>query len=362
MEAFSLLKYWRGGGSDGTNACVNTRSSASSGCTTTTIVTAATTHQTVDTDDDDDGPFFDLEFSVPDEDESEDNEEDNVEDDESEVDTKPDGGCSDGESETEFDFTVPAESNSSLESKPQQCTVSLLKSAAKVRVFLLKLKKTKLNSNEKTEPPKKQVGSDSTNKKYNKNRFFTVKFKVEEVPIMSLFSKDNGKSQKQQSSDGSVSDEKRFSKDVMQRYLKKVKPHYVKVSRRYGEKLKFSGQLNPPSTVAKEPVGENEVHLKSSKRVNVPAGLRVVCKHLGIAARGRRSKRHLALQKILQSFSRIEAAVTANAIFDFLLGMSAVVEFLGVVLAGESNLGRRLVAGLYSVRIRFRRWWQENWE
>ncbi|TYH79949.1 hypothetical protein ES332_D03G099400v1 [Gossypium tomentosum] len=281
MEAFSLLKYWRGGGSDGTNACVNTRSSASSGCTTTTIVTAATTHLAVDTDDDDDGPFFDLEFSVPDEDESEDNEEDNVEDDESEVDTKPDGGCSDGESETEFDFAVPVESNSSLESKPQQCTVSLLKSAAKVRVFLLKLKKTKLNSNEKTEPPKRQVGNDSTNKKYNKNRFFTVKFKVEEVPIMSLFSKDNGKSQKQQSSDGSVSDEKRFSKDVMQRYLKKVKPLYVKVSRRYGEKLKFSGQLNPPSTVAKEPVGENEVHLKSSKRVNVPAGLRVVCKHLG---------------------------------------------------------------------------------
>ncbi|PPR96743.1 hypothetical protein GOBAR_AA23926 [Gossypium barbadense] len=47
---------------------------------------------------------------------------------------------------------------------------------------------------------------------------------------------------------------------------------------------------------------------------------------------------------------RIEAAVTANAIFDFLLGMSAVVEFLRVVLAGESNLRRRLVAGIDSVR------------
>ncbi|KAK5845983.1 hypothetical protein PVK06_002246 [Gossypium arboreum] len=58
---------------------------------------------------------------------------------------------------------------------------------------------------------------------------------------------------------------------------------------------------------------------------------------------------------------RIEAAVTANAIFDFLLGMSAVVEFLRVVLAGESNLRRRLVAGIDSVRVRFWRWWQENW-
>ncbi|MBA0839589.1 hypothetical protein Goarm_005298, partial [Gossypium armourianum] len=85
-----------------------------------------------------------------------------------------------------------------------------------------------------------------------------MKFKVEEVPIMFLFSKDNGKSQKQQSSDDSISDENRFSKYVMQRYLKQVKPLYVKVSRRYGEKLRFSGHLNPPSTAAKESVGENQ--------------------------------------------------------------------------------------------------------
>ncbi|XVF51402.1 hypothetical protein PTKIN_Ptkin04bG0182500 [Pterospermum kingtungense] len=354
MEAFSLLKYWKGGGTTGGggcngNACVNARSVATTGGTPT-IVTAVTTNPVVDMDDDDndddDGPFFDLEFAVPDEDETEENEEidEESEDQKDDVDTKTDDdddddddGCSDGE--REFNFTlssgssndrsdpnltlspsddlffkgrlVPIEPNSSLDSKPPQFPVSLLKSATKFRVFMLRLKKSKLNSAEKAEPvsvsttsPKKQ---EATQEENNKNKLFTVKFKVEEVPIKSLFSRDNNKSQKQQSSEDAVSDEKKFSKDVMQKYLKKVKPLYVKVSRRYGEKFKFSGQLNlgslkpttPPSTAAQKPdsgkvkmaengqteveVGENQVNGKNpnTKQVNIPAGLRVVCKHLG---------------------------------------------------------------------------------
>lgn len=60
----------------------------------------------------------------------------------------------------------------------------------------------------------------------------------------------------------------------------------------------------------------------------------------------------------------IEAAVTANIIFDFLLGASALVEFLGVgvVPAGESDLRWRSMAGLVSVSIRVWRRWRENWE
>ncbi|XWS48868.1 hypothetical protein CRYUN_Cryun13aG0113400 [Craigia yunnanensis] len=352
MEAFSLLKYWRGGGTTGgggSNACNNARSAATTGGTTT-IVTAVTTHQAVDTDDDDDddGPFFDLEFAVPDEDETEENDEidegENVEDEETEDQNddvylkSDDDGCSD--SETEFNFTlssgssndrsdpnltlspsedlffkgrlVPIEPNSSLDSKPPQFPVSLLKSATKFRVFLLRFKKSKLNSTEKTESvsvptatPKKQETTQEENNNNNKNKFFTVKFKVEEVPVISMFSRDNSKSQKQQSSEDSVSDEKKFSKDVMQKYLKKVKPLYVRISRRYVEKLRFSGQLSlgsskpatPPSTAAQKSVsgkvtmaekalmeveaGENQVNEKNLKQVNIPAGLRVVCKHLG---------------------------------------------------------------------------------
>ncbi|GMJ06236.1 MEMBRANE-ASSOCIATED KINASE REGULATOR 2 [Hibiscus trionum] len=330
MEAFSLLKYWRGGGG-GNNACVASRSAA--GGSATTIVTAVTNHQVVDTDDDDDddGPFFDLEFAVPDEDETEENEEvegegGNVEEEESDgVDVKSDDGCSDGDGEFNFTLSsgsggdpsdpnltlspsddlffkgrlVPIETDSCSESKPPQFPVSLLKSATKFRVFLLRFKKSKLNSGEKTESASGNevptAKNEEENNNSNKNKLFTVKFKVEEVPIMSLFSRDNSKSQKQQSSEEtvSVSDEKKFSKDVMQKYLKKVKPLYVRVSRRYGEKLKFSGQLSlgslkpttPPSTAAQKPVpekGQAETEVgKNPKQVNIPAGLRVVCKHLG---------------------------------------------------------------------------------
>ncbi|XP_022773319.1 probable membrane-associated kinase regulator 2 [Durio zibethinus] len=358
MEAFSLLKYWRGGGTTGGaggNSCVNARSTATTS-DTTTIVTAVTTHQAVDADDDDDdddGPFFDLEFAVPEEDETEENEEidegDNVEDGESEdlnddVDSKSDDGCSDGETELNFTLSsgssddhsdpnltlspsddlffkgrlVPIEPNSSLDSKPPQFPVSLLKSATKFRVMLLRFKKSKLNSTEKTESasangsvsvpaaaPKIQETTQEENNNNNKNKFFTVKFKVEDVPIMSLFSRDNSKSQKQQSSEYSFSDEKKFSKDVMQKYLKKVKPFYVRVSRKYAEKLRFSGQLSfgslkpamPPSTATQKSVsgkvttaekgqvemevGDSQVNGKNLKQVNIPAGLRVVCNHLG---------------------------------------------------------------------------------
>lgn len=60
----------------------------------------------------------------------------------------------------------------------------------------------------------------------------------------------------------------------------------------------------------------------------------------------------------------IEAAVTANIIFDFLLGATALVEFLGVgvVPAGESDLRRRSMTGQDSVSIRVWRQWRENWE
>ncbi|XVE57973.1 hypothetical protein DITRI_Ditri04bG0132400 [Diplodiscus trichospermus] len=354
MEAFSLLKYWRGGGTTGggdSNACVNVRSATITGGTTT-IVSAVTTHQAVDSDDDDDGddgPFFDLEFAVPDEDETRGNEEihggDNVEDEESgdrndDVDAKSDDDDDCSDAEREFNFTlssgssndlsdpnltlfpsddlffkgrlVPIEPNSSLDSKPSQFPVSLLKSATKFRVFLLRFKKSKPNSTEKTESvsvptatPKKQETTQEENNNNNKNKFLTVKFKVEEVPIMSLFSRDNSKSLKQQGPEDSVSDEKKFSKDVMQKYLKKVKPLYVRVSRRYGEKLRFSGQLSSgslkpttsPSKVAQKSVsatvtsadkeqkevevGESQTIGKNLKQVNIPAGLRVVCKHLG---------------------------------------------------------------------------------
>lgn len=360
MEAFSLLKYWRGGGATADGGA-NVRPS-----TTTTIVTAVSHHSAESTDDDDeeeedDGPFFDLEFTVPDEEDEQEKHEVNDGDEEREDDDIESDGT-----ESEFKFTlssgssgertdpnlslspsddlffkgrlVPVEpssivfngSDSESNSKSQ---FSLLKSATKFRVLMLKFKKSKSNVGEKTEPeqkkeePEKQKQQQQQNQNQNQSesKHFTVKFKVEEVPIVSLFTRDNSsrassgtnrKSQKQQSLDEPVvSDEKRFSKDVMNKYLKMVKPLYVRVSKRYGEKLGFSGQLSlggtksgpspspsPPSTAAQklpppkasaakgelEPTkGDPQLapaaasNVKGQKQGNFPAGLRVVCKHLG---------------------------------------------------------------------------------
>ncbi|GAY32174.1 hypothetical protein CUMW_273340, partial [Citrus unshiu] len=210
-------------------------------------------------------------------------------------------------------FDSAAEPNS----KPQ-FPVSLLKSATKFRVSMLGFKKTKQNATEKVSeknngsvdataaavadtpppPPPPRNNNNNRNKKLKK----TSKA-MEEVPIMSLFTRDNNSSRKSQKHNAEDSEEKKFSKDVMQKYLKKVKPLYVRVS-----KLKFSGQLNsgavtksvqstlstagqkpnqPKSTAEKSPLpdaevaGETFVQLKSQKQANIPERLKVVCKHLG---------------------------------------------------------------------------------
>lgn len=386
MEAFSLLKYWRGGGvvanpvpsSTDTASSANMRapSTSTTTTTTTTILTAVAQHRDETDDDDsdgDDGPFFDLEFAVPDEDEAqpqthkasghntddtdvehqEDDDDDSSEEDDEESDDGVDG-------EREFNFTVSSGSShdrtddttltlspsddlffkgklvpiepSSIELNPSeelnskpQFAVSLLKSATKFRVFMLGLKKSKSNANgsEKTEPAvgsveppqktqeKQQQQEPQQQKQKQQGKLFTVKFKVEEVPIVSLFTRDNSsristtnKSQSQtqtqqkpiSAAEESASEEKRFSKEVMQKYLKMVKPLYVRVSKRYGEKLRLSGQLSLSGSTAPAPAACSEKSqsgteasepqatasiAKSCHKQGFPAGLRVVCKHLG---------------------------------------------------------------------------------
>ncbi|XAR70242.1 hypothetical protein NMG60_11027030 [Bertholletia excelsa] len=363
MEAFSLLKYWRAAGGGGGEATTDAGGYARAGATT--IVTAVGQHSTeTDEDDgDDDGPFFDLEFTVPDEEEGDEQEKREDSDFANCVDVGGDetgdndnvvvSDESDGENEGEFKFALSSGSSgdrtdpnialspsddlffkgrlvpietSSIDfngGEPNaKSQFSLLKSATKFRVLMLKFKRSKTNAAEKAEngsasttPKQQQKQEEPPKEKKQQNqtqsKLFTVKFKVEEVPIMSLFTRDsssrassaNNKSQKQQSSEESAPDEKKFSKEVMQRYLKMVKPLYIRVSKRYGEKLGFSGQLSvggtkdgplPPSTAAETTTkGDSEQmnataeaqpavsSVKGLKPGNIPAGLRVVCKHLG---------------------------------------------------------------------------------
>ncbi|XP_042479535.1 probable membrane-associated kinase regulator 2 [Macadamia integrifolia] len=343
MEAFSLLKYWRGGGVTGNNART---------VPGTTTIAETVQQPVVETDDEEDeeGSFFDLEFAVPDDEEDCEGGDDNES--ESGVDEEDDGDSSTGtDGEKEFNFRVSSESsggrtdpnlslspsddlffkgrlvpfepssldfNSSEPNSKSQFPVSLLKSATKFRVFTLGLRKPKLTSSEKTES---NAAAEATPKEdqppqtqqQQQGKFLTVKFKVEGVPIVSLLSRDNSSRSSrnklhQKNSDETPTDDKKFSKDVVQKYLKMIKPLYVKVSRRYGEKLKFSGQLSlgsgkaapapdpapaPTTTPVSSPQttksnqGEAEETeaphciVRSQKQGTLPAGLRVVCKHLG---------------------------------------------------------------------------------
>lgn len=402
MDSFSLLKYWRGGGGGGSGSGgastvrESTKkiqhnnidsSSTTSTTTTTTIVTAVSpsSSDSSDDDNDDDGPFFDLEFTLPDDSDNEDQTKDErsiaaiVEDFASENDSEEtstrdeeqnhnykevvadvlsdDNEIIEGD-EIKFKLSssssgdsvdpnvilspsddlffkgrlVPVDSSSESDAITKFPVSSILKSATKFRVLMLNFNKSRTNVREKS---KKSQTVDSSTKegsqdKRQQSRFFTVKLKVEEAPIMSLFTRDNsskgntnggkGSSSKKCSNEvevsdsNSVPDDKKFSKDVMQKYLKKVKPLYIRVSKRYSEKLRFSGQLSlpksgastsssssppppntaeikspPQKTTEAKPVSETSeaseevtvVNTKSQKQGNLHAGLRVVCKHLG---------------------------------------------------------------------------------
>ncbi|KAL1316753.1 hypothetical protein HN51_068905 [Arachis hypogaea] len=355
MEAFSLLKYWRGGG-----APLPPPSSATAAAATTTILRQH--HNATDSDDDDDdddadGPFFDLEFAVPDEvDDPEHSHEDpnatiNKHSDQEEEDEEDDDDDNIEECEREFKFTLspssndrgddpnlslspsddlffkgklvqvdPSSSEPNSKPAPPQFTASLFKSATKFRVFRLgglnKKPKDSNNGASSDSVPRETESQQQKKQQPSERKHFTVKFKVEEVKIMSLFSRDNSSrgnnkkhsnshSHNPEESPSSSSEEKRSSKEVMNKYLKMVKPLYIRVSRRYGDKLGFSGHLSlssaadkpappprdtpekkgsPSKAAAESDAGENrETNTKTEKQGNNVhgGGLRVVCKRLG---------------------------------------------------------------------------------
>lgn len=382
MEAFSLLKYWRGGGGGGGNtfsaadAGFSSRSTDSSTAGATTIVTTVSPHFT-DSDSDfdsdaEDGPFFDLEFAVPEDEDGDakaqtgegENEDKSVDAQHSEIDDGGDSDESDDENEGELKLTFSPSSASNVDRSDANASlsprddlffkgrlvpvehasltltaseanskfpVSFLKSATKFRVMMLKLKKPKANAQrnpEKSEPKSELKSKPCPKRKATRNekdeaqiraekKSFTVKFKVEEVKIKSLFTREssskgnsNGKAEQKPSTleshlnSSSSSEERKFPKETIQKYLKLVKPLYIRVSKRYSDKLGFSGHLSfpgggtaaaatthspPPQSTAEkaetEPTDFSEKsavlsNAKSQKQGNLPAGLRVVPKNL----------------------------------------------------------------------------------
>ncbi|XP_052211207.1 probable membrane-associated kinase regulator 2 [Diospyros lotus] len=287
MDAFSLLKYWRGGHA-------------------TTVVESATTTQTATVvtattgDDDDDEPFFDLEFTVPNKEKQREHEDGDCTNCNNDVDgEEPEATDSENESELKLTFSfgsrspsddlffkgrlVPVEPSpaASNGSEPDwKSPFSLSKPATKLRVMMLKLKKS-------TTGKEKPEEAERPEERQKKSKFLKVKLKVEEAKIASLFTRNNNAEKKPQGKTESASDEK-----LSLKYLKMVKPLYIRVSKRYGEKISLgstksgpSQPLNSPSAAKAETeptnVDERSGNVKCQKQGNIPAGLRVVCKHLG---------------------------------------------------------------------------------
>ena len=229
MEAFSLLNYWKNSGGAVTFLPHSSESSSSSLCRysagesigTTTIVTSVTETEDEEADEnDDEGPFFDLEFALPAEEEDTDGG----------VGREGDSDCTDGGCEFKFTLsscsggedrvdpdslddvffkeTIVEEVEPPTSSEQQTCSVkapaaqlsaSILKTATKLRVFMLGMKKSKLiqakseanfgseDLDKQTHPPPPLSLSPESQQKST----VTVNLKVEEVPIISLFSREN---------------------------------------------------------------------------------------------------------------------------------------------------------------------------
>ncbi|CAL9170723.1 unnamed protein product [Musa hybrid cultivar] len=297
MESFSLLKYWRGGGGGGRTTIADAiRFSTDTPDTVATAVLRPSSVTTDDDGDDDGGPFFDLEFTALPIDDGD------VEEGEFNFELCSVGSGNARARGGEGDDRVieslsppddyffkgklaPLEPTSIVitasepDNKSQFPTVSLLKSATKFRIFLLRLRKPKSTAAAVANASPKQQPQGE-----RQSRFF-VKFKVDEVPIISLFTRDNssrntssgGRTAKPQAEDSSAAttDEKRFAREVVQKYLNMIKPLYVKVSRWHVERLRLPSELAP----AKAPPQEAAAIGGGAK--GFPAGLRVVGKRLG---------------------------------------------------------------------------------
>ncbi|KAK1325824.1 putative membrane-associated kinase regulator 5 [Acorus calamus] len=296
METFSLLKYWRAAPS------ANARST-----TTTTTTTVASTDDEADADE---GPFFDLEFAVPDDEDEEGDEAGGGEDEGSDDDgtrgfgftvsseggrTDPDPDLSLSPSDDLFfkgSLLDSSNNNNSSSNKSHQFPISLAKSATKFRVFMLGLKKPRPPPppSPSAAAPEVTAAAEKSNPHQN-GKFFTVKFKVGEVPVVSLFTRDHSSRSNRghkhsPPEESATADDKRFAKDVMHKYLRMIKPLYVNASKRSAEKPRFSGDKHAepaPEVVAKEatPAVVVDQNARSLKQVTLPARLRMVGKQLG---------------------------------------------------------------------------------
>ncbi|KAE9611331.1 hypothetical protein Lal_00011485 [Lupinus albus] len=224
MDALSFLKFWK-------NSTMST-------------TTVPNTHSDDDDDDDDeeedeeedeDDSFFDLELTLH-----------------HKTDHVP-------QNKTSLSSNEPISKRKILPidpiSKPHS-SIPLLRSPPSFRLF----------SFQKRVPPHKTQEQSKLNTQYT----FHCSPTLTRVNSMTSF-----KSKAQSHSQEAEPKTEHVSKDVVQKYLKLIKPFYVRVSKRYSEKIKFSEEV---ASIASPLVGS--VSSKKEKQRGFSTGMRGVSKHL----------------------------------------------------------------------------------
>ncbi|KAK7279890.1 hypothetical protein RJT34_24949 [Clitoria ternatea] len=273
MDALNFLKFWKSA--------------------TMTASSTSDPHLVVETDSetDEEDSFFDLELTLHDFDNKENNNVTNKTDDEPREkttnETKPLSSLINSSNTEQLQKTTlplsPTEPISKRKvlpiepiSKPQS-PIALLRSAPSFRIFMFR--KGNRIPKEKTEHPVK-TGCVAEKKETN---VFAVKLNVDEFQCSPSLSRDNstrsfGSKVRNMGYEEQPKTE-RFSKEVLQKYLKLIKPLYVKVSKRYSDKVKFSGEGFNASPSSSPSVAS--VCSRKEKQRSFPAGMRVGSKHLG---------------------------------------------------------------------------------
>ncbi|CAK8573438.1 unnamed protein product [Lathyrus sativus] len=151
--------------------------------------------------------------------------------------------------------------------KPQS-PISLLRSAPSFRIFTFR--KQRRIPSEKTEHEQTQTRKKET-------KVFAVKVNMEDFHCTPTLSRDNSTrsfASKARNQGTEEAKTERVSKEILLKYLKLIKPLYVKVSKRYSEKVKSPGER---MTVMSSPSSSPAVQ----KQGSFPAGMKVVSKHFG---------------------------------------------------------------------------------
>lgn len=195
------------------------------------------------------------------------------------------------------DIASPQSSSSGIKTQ----FPNLLKTAAKLKIPFSGFKKSaKLGSDFQT--PCSEYGTDMDSPMPRQNRFLAVKFKVVDVPLVSLFTRDKSKGSKRdfnnnqgfqkksEDSDDEVRQtcsnmdrDKKRAKEIVQKYVDKIKLLCVKISQRYNEKIRFRYLENPSirngvKNGGSQSSGRSEKHIPFS---DFSGNQKMVYNHLG---------------------------------------------------------------------------------